>query len=117
MEAISTVILFLVITSTVYYRVGYSNVRNCYNHWFEDNYWINYNVVEAISWIAKAAVILPALIWHTEIWWLHFITLGTSAALIWVSERKLLPTLLAFNTLWIGISSIVIVRNMFRIFG
>ena len=41
-------------------------------------------------------------------------TLLTSALLIWVSERKLLPTMVAFNTLWIGLSSVVIVRNLFN---
>jgi len=40
------------------------------------------------------------------------ITRVTSALLIWVSERKLLPTMVAFNTLWIGLSSVVFVRNL-----
>ena len=61
----------------------------------------------------KAAVILPGLIWQKEVWQLHIITLFTSALLIWVSERKLLPTMVAFNTLWIGLSSVVIIRNVF----
>lgn len=30
-------------------------------------------------------------------------TLSTSALLSGVSERKLLPTMVAFNTLWIGL--------------
>ena len=85
---------------------------NSYRMWFQRGYWVNYNVVEAVAWIAKAAVILPGLIWQQEIWQLHLITLATSALLIWVSERKLLPTMVAFNTLWIGLSSVVIVRNI-----
>lgn len=108
-----TIITILVITLTTYHHVGWRNLKECYSHWFKPGYWTNYNIVEAVSWLAKAAVILPALVWNTEIWWLHFITLGTSVALIWVSERKLLPTLVAFNTLWIFISSIVIVRNIY----
>ena len=80
--------------------------------WFENGYWVNYNVVEALAWLAKAAVILPGLIWQKEIWELHIMTLLTSALLIWVSERKLLPPRVAFNTLWIGLSSVVIVRNL-----
>ena len=80
--------------------------------WFEDEYWVNYNVVEAFAWLANAAVILPGLVWQKEIWELHIVTLLTSALLIWVSERKLLPTMVAFNTLWIGLSSVVIVRNL-----
>jgi len=100
--------LFLVITTLVYARVGFANIANSYKMWFEDGYWVNYNVVEAFAWLAKAAVILPGLICQKEIWELHIVTLLTSALLIWVSARKLLPTMLAFNTLWIGLSPVVI---------
>jgi hypothetical protein len=109
---LTILVLFLLITAVVYYKVGFKNILDCYAKWFEEGYWVNYNVVEALAWGAKAAVILPALLWQKEIWWLHFITLFTSAALIWVNERKLIPTLVIFNTMWIGISSIVIVRNI-----
>ena len=108
-----TILTFLVITSVTYKHVGLENLKVCYSHWFKEGYWTSYNIVEALSWLAKAAVILPALVWNKEIWWLHFVTLVTSVALIWARERKLLPTLVAFNTLWIGISSIVIVRNLY----
>lgn len=104
--------LFVVITSLVYVRVGVANITNSYRMWFEEGYWVNYNIVEAVAWLGKAAVILPGLIWQKEIWQLHIVTLLTSALLIWVSERKLLPTMVAFNTLWIGLSSVVIVRNL-----
>ena len=93
-------------------HIGIRNILASYRLWFKDGYWVNYNVVEAVAWLAKAAVILPGLIWQQEIWQLHLITLSTSALLIWVSERKLLPTMVAFNTLWIGLSSVVIVRNL-----
>ena len=112
METYIAAALFLAITTLVYARVGFVNIANSYRMWFEDGYWVNYNVVEALAWLAKAAVILPGLIWQKEIWELHIITLLTSALLIWVSERKLLPTMVAFNTLWIGLSSVVIVRNL-----
>jgi hypothetical protein len=92
--------------------VGFANIMASYRMWFREGYWVNYNVVEAIAWIAKAAVIIPGLVWQKEIWQLHIITLITSALLIWVSERKLLPTMVAFNTLWIGLSSVVIARNI-----
>ena len=112
MEPYIAAALFLAITTLVYARVGFVNIANSYRMWFEDGYWVNYNVVEALAWLAKAAVILPGLIWQKEIWELHIVTLLTSALLIWVSERKLLPTMVAFNTLWIGLSSVVIVRNL-----
>ena len=111
-QILVSLLLFLSMTITVYYHVGFANISNSYRLWFHKSYWVNYNVVEAVAWIAKAAVILPGLIWQREIWQLHLITLATSALLIWVSERKLLPTMVAFNTLWIGLSSVVIVRNI-----
>ena len=104
--------LFISLTNLVYAHVGFANIMASYRMWFRDDYWVNYNVVEAIAWIAKAAVIIPGLVWQKEIWQLHIITLVTSALLIWVSERKLLPTMVAFNTLWIGLSSVVIARNV-----
>ena len=112
METYIAAALFLVITTLVYARVNFATIANSYKIWFEDGYWVNYNFVEAFTWLAKAAVILPGLIWQKEIWELHIVTLLTSALLIWVSERKLLPTMVAFNTLWIGLSSVVIVRNL-----
>ena len=112
METYIAAALFLVITTLVYARVGFVNIANSYRMWFEEGDWVNYNIVEALAWLAKAAVILPGLIWQKEIWELHLVTLLTSALLIWVSERKLLPTIVAFNTLWIGLSSVVIVRNL-----
>ncbi len=112
MQLFASTVLFMGITTVVYYHVGIRNILASYRLWFKDGYWVNYNVVEAVAWLAKAAVILPGLIWQQEIWQLHLITLSTSALLIWVSERKLLPTMVAFNTLWIGLSSVVIVRNL-----
>ena len=113
MEIIVSAVTFLTITTFVYFRVGFANITDSYRPWFQEGYWVNYNIVEAGAWIAKAAVILPGLVWQKEIWQLHIVTLFTSALLIWVSERKLLPTMVAFNTLWIGLSSVVIVRNLF----
>lgn len=112
-EVSLSLFLFVALTTLVYARVGFGNILKSYRMWFEEGYWVNYNVVEAIAWIAKAAVIIPGLVWQREIWQLHIVTLLTSALLIWVSERKLLPTMVAFNTLWIGLSSVVIARNLF----
>ena len=111
MQIIISLIIFLSITALVYSRVGFANISNSYSLWFKEGYWVNYNVVEAIAWIAKAAVILPGLVWQKEIWQLHLVTLLTSALLIWVSERKLLPTMVAFNTLWIGLSTVQVLAD------
>lgn len=112
LEVTFALALFFILTTLVYAHVGFGNILKSYRMWFEDGYWVNYNVVEAVAWIAKAAVIIPGLVWQREVWQLHIVTLLTSALLIWVSERKLLPTMVAFNTLWIGLSSVVIARNV-----
>jgi len=75
-------------------------------------YWTNYNIIEAVSWIAKAIIIVPGLIYGINIWQLYFIALITSAMLIWASNKKLLPTLVGFNTLWIWLSMMVIAQHV-----
>jgi len=111
-EIISAILLWLVITSLVYTFTGWRNVINCYKMWFTKKYWTNYNIIEAASWIAKAMIIIPALIFGKNIWQFYFISLLTSVTLIWASNKKLLPTLVGFNTLWIWLSLMVIVQHI-----
>jgi hypothetical protein len=105
-------ILSLVLTLVVYTVVGWRSIAQCMTMWLKPSYWTNYNTVEFLAWGTKAAVIVPGLVFGIEVWWLHILTLGTSVALIWASNRKLLPTLVAFNTLWIFLSMTVIVRHL-----
>mgnify|MGYP004355803591 FL=1 len=49
LELIVTTCLFLGVTSLVYYHVGLGNILNSYRLWFGEGYWVNYNVVEAVS--------------------------------------------------------------------
>ena len=108
-----TVLLLFIASITILYSViGWGRVATCMNKWLDKSYWTDYNVIEFLAWFAKALIIIPALIFHKEIWQLHFGTLVTSSLLIWASMRKGLPTLLAFNTMWILLSLIVITRNM-----
>lgn len=102
----------IVLTVIVYYHSGFLKIKDCYSLWLKKDYWTDYNIVEAISWIAKAIVIVPGLIFGIQIWQLYFITLLTSMMLIWASNKKLLPTLVGFNTLWIWLSMMVISQNI-----
>ena len=111
-EIFSAILLWLVITSLVYTFTGWRNVINWYKMWFTKKYWTNYNIIEAASWIAKAMIIIPALIFGKNIWQFYFISLFTSVTLIWASNKKLLPTLVGFNTLWIWLSLMVIVQHI-----
>ena len=96
----------------VYKHVGLQAIKDCYGMWFTRKYWTNYNIVEALSWGTKAIIIVPGLIFGIQIWWLYFLTLATSLTLIWASNKKLLPTLVAFNTLWTWISVMVLVKSL-----
>ena len=104
-----TIAAFL--TAFVYTVAGWRRILSCMQMWFRRDYWTNYNTVEFAAWSTKAAVIIPGLFFGIEIWQLHILTLCTSAALIWASMRKLLPTLVAFNTLWIFLSTFIITRH------
>ena len=97
-----------------YGHSGYAKIRDCYRMWFTREYWTDYNRVEFASWLAKAVIIVPGLIFGIQIWWLYFITLGTSLTLIWASNKKLLPTLVGFNTLWAWISCMVLAQHLVK---
>ena len=103
---------WLILTSIVYTHSHWGKIRDCYAMWFTREYWTNYNIVEAASWITKAIIIVPGLIFGISVWWLFFLTLATSMTLIWASNKKLLPTLVGFNTLWIWLSCMVLVQHL-----
>ena len=102
----------VVLISVVYTHTGWSNIRQCYAMWFTKEYWTNYNIVEAASWLAKAVIIIPGLIFGIQLWWLYFFTLLTSLTLIWASNKKLLPTLVGFNTMWVWLSLMVLAQHL-----
>lgn len=112
METIIGSAIFIVLVFFVYKFTGFTKIKECYSMWFNKEYWTNYNIVEASSWFAKAIIIVPGLVFGINIWQFYVLTLFTSLTLIWASNKKLLPTLVAFNTLWAWISVIVIVKNV-----
>jgi len=92
--------------------IGIKKIHQKLLMYFDKSYWTDYNTIEFAAWMAKAAIIVPGLVFGKEIWWLHFLTLTTSSLLIWASMKKSLPTLIVFNTLWIVISLTIILRNI-----
>jgi hypothetical protein len=60
--------------------------------------------------MTKAAIIIPGLLFNTQIWWLYIISLLTSASLIWSSTVKTLPTLIWFNFIWSGLAIAAIIK-------
>lgn len=105
--------VWLVLTLVVYSHSTFAAIAHCYRQWFTREYWTDYNRVEFVSWAAKAVIIVPGLIFGIQIWWLYWLTLATSLSLIWASNRKLLPTLVGFNTIWAWISCMVLAQHYF----
>ncbi len=103
---------WVVLTGITYHLTGWSKIRDCYHMWFTRSYWTDYNIVEFVSWFCKAIIIIPGLIFGIQIWQLYFLTLATSLTLIWASNKKLLPTLVAFNTMWAWLSLMVIAQKV-----
>jgi hypothetical protein len=101
-----------ILLALVYHHITFAKIKECYSMWFRKEYWTDYNTVEFLSWAAKAFIIVPGLIFGIQIWWLYFFTLATSLTLIWASEKKLLPTLVGFNTIWAWISCMVLAQHL-----
>ena len=112
-EVIEGSVMAVVLLTLVYTLTGWRKILDCYGMWFTKEYWKPYNIVEAISWTTKAIIIVPGLVFGVEVWYFYFLTLFTSLTLIWASQKKLLPTLVGFNTLWTWISCVVLAKNLF----
>lgn len=103
--------IWVILIFVVYWHCGLDKIKDCYMMWSKREYWTNYNTVEFVSWAAKGIIIVPGLIFGIQVWWLYILTLATSLSLIWASNKKLLPTLVGFNTLWVWISCVVLAKH------
>ena len=108
----SATTLWIILITLVYSHTKWSNIAQCYGMMFTKEYWTSYNIVEFVSWVAKAIIIIPGLVFGIQIWQLYFLTLLTSLSLIWASNKKLLPTLVGFNTVWSWISLMVLAQHI-----
>ena len=75
------------------------------------SYWNKPNTVEFFAFMTKAAIIIPGLLFETQIWWLYIVALLTSLSLIWSSTVKTLPTIIWFNILWSILATAAIVKH------
>ena len=110
-------LVYIAFISVLYSVIGWGKIWKRILMFREGKYWTDYNIIEFCAWMAKAIIIVPGLIFGIELWYMHFLTLLTSALLIWASMRKDLPTLIVFNTIWIVISLTIITRNLIQILG
>jgi hypothetical protein len=113
-QMVIATLVWLIVVAVVYSHSGWKNIKDCYGMWFTRKYWTNYNIVEAASWLTKAIIIIPGLIFGIQIWWFYILALITSATLIWASNKKLLPTLVGFNTVWIWLACMVLAQHLIK---
>jgi hypothetical protein len=105
---------FVILTAITYWGCGFDNIKECFQLWFNKSYWTNFNIIEAVSWLAKAIIIIPGLIFGLQIWWFYWLALITSLGLIWASHKKALPSLVAFNTIWAWIACMVLAQHLVK---
>ena len=106
------ILTFTIAIIILYSIIGWKRILDRYKMFLDKTYWTDYNTIEFAAWFAKAIIIIPGLVFGVELWYMHFLTLLTSSLLIWASMRKDLPTLIAFNTIWICISLTIIIRHL-----
>ena len=106
------ILTFVIAIIILYSIIGWKRIFDRYKMFLDKNYWTDYNTIEFAAWFAKAIIIIPGLIFGVEVWYMHFLTLLTSSLLIWASMRKDLPTLIAFNTIWICISLTILIKHL-----
>ena len=83
------VVSCILLVGITYYLTGWPNVRDTLLMWVNKKYWTNYNFVEATSYLSKMAIIVSQVLFYTTVWWFYLITLISSLALIWASNKKL----------------------------
>lgn len=106
------ILTFAIVIVFLYSVIGWKRIFDRYKMFLLKTYWTDYNTIEFASWFAKAIIIIPGLVFGVELWYMHFLTLLTSSLLIWASMKKNLPTLIAFNTIWICLSLTILVKHL-----
>jgi hypothetical protein len=104
--------VWAIMVIALYTYISWDKIKECYSMWFSKEYWTDYNIIEFLSWTAKAIIIIPGLIFGINIWQFYWLTLLTSATLIWASRKKFLPTLVGFNTMWLWLSCMVLAQHL-----
>ena len=74
-------------------------------------YWTRPNGIEALGFTTKIAIIVPGLLLGKQWWWLYIFAVISSAALIWSSTKKTLPTIILFNVVWIILAVTAITKH------
>lgn len=74
-------------------------------------YWTKANTVEFFAFVVKASIIIPGLLFGTQLWWFYIFALVSSLGLVWSSTVKTIPTLIWFNILWSALAIVAIAKH------
>jgi hypothetical protein len=96
---------------SVFWYIGFKELRECCGLWLTTSYWSIVNIVEFASLAIKSIIIIAGLLFHYSPFYLWFPNMFTSWFLIWVSNKKGLPTLVWFHAIWVWLSCIIIVQK------
>jgi len=86
-------------------------VSNAIKTMSKKEYWTRPNGIEALGFTTKIAIIVPGLLLGKQWWWLYIFAVISSAALIWSSTKKTLPTIILFNVVWIILAVTAITKH------
>jgi hypothetical protein len=90
----------------------FKDARTVLSQFREPSYWNRENTIEFFAFMTKLIIIIPGLLFGVQFWWLYIFALVSSAALIWSSTVKTLPTLIVFNGAWVCIAAVSIFKGV-----
>lgn len=115
MELLNSIIIgsciAAIMVTLIFGVIGFKNVSECVGLWLTRPYWSLVNIVEFLSLTIKSVIIVSGLIFHYSPFYLFWPNLCTSMFLIWVSQKKGLPTLIWFHAIWVWLSSVILVQK------
>lgn len=88
----------------------FNDILQVSKKWGSKNYWTKTNIIEALAFMTKIAIIFPGLLFGVQWWWLYIFALISSLALILTSTVKTMPTIIWFNIAWVFLASASIIR-------
>jgi len=88
-----------------------NNVKYVLSKMGHKSYWNATNSIEFVSFMTKATIIVPGLLFGKQWWWLYIFALASSMSLIWTSTRKTLPTIIIFNIIWSCLATAAILKH------
>lgn len=88
-----------------------SNIKYVLSQMGIRSYWNKINFIEFISFMTKATIIVPGLLFEMQWWWLYIFALVSSMSLIWTSTKKTLPTIIIFNLIWCCLATAAIFKH------